>query len=293
MEKFEQHGFSTLADFAFCGNYTPGAAGDAKFLIEAKKILGVELPKINPLRRLHFEAYTLLQADMRRQIEKVDEDKPRPLSIAERNARRTMLAPQLEGLDMNGIHNVSDALVDQFSHLKETQKLKWPAWEDCASKQEDNNGVKSLPTWKADANGIVKEVQGEVKATTQANTDYNLHNLFIRRGIAAAMGNVMTFKNHQRLAQRLMGDLAATPPPGYQKVSYTQVRNADQKLCELLSLEVQEGIEDVDGTRANVDMAVGRVLVDPRSPSSWPRVSGRSHQRGQQAATRTRRTHAR
>ena len=44
LEKFEQHGFSTLADFAFCGNYTPGAPDDAKFLIEAKKILGVELP---------------------------------------------------------------------------------------------------------------------------------------------------------------------------------------------------------------------------------------------------------
>ena len=112
-----------------------------------------------------------------------------------------MLAPQLEGLDANGVHDVSDALVDKFAHnMKETQKIKWPAWEGCTSKQ-------------ADASGVAKEVQGEVKATTQANADYNLHNLFFSRGIAAATVNVMTFKNHQRLTQQLMSDLAAIPPP--------------------------------------------------------------------------------
>ena len=42
------------------------------------------------------------------------------------------------------------------------------------------------------------------------------------------------------------------------------MRNADQKVWELLALEVQEGIEDIDGARTNVDLAVDRVLVDTR-----------------------------
>lgn len=263
-DKFVENDFTTMAEFAFVANFTPGATDDARFLEEAKKILGPDLPKINAFRRLHFESYTLFQADMRRQIEKVDDDKPRSLSLPERNVRRQTIAPQLEGLDVQGVHNVSDSLVDKAAHMKDTKVLKWLAWEDCTTKQEENNGVKSLPTWKADASGVVRESPGETTATTKTNTDYHLHNLLIRRGIALAQGGVVTFKNHQRLTRRFMSDLASDPPPGYQRVTYTQVRQADQKFWELMSLEVQDGIEDVDSGRTNVDEAFERVLSDVR-----------------------------
>jgi hypothetical protein len=67
LQKFTDHGWLTMAEFAFAANFVPGK-GDEKVLVDKvfKKILGAyesDHPQETALRRLFFEAYTLASHD--------------------------------------------------------------------------------------------------------------------------------------------------------------------------------------------------------------------------------------
>ena len=217
LDAMREQGYETFGEFAFAENFQ-GTADDTKWIKKvAEPILKENMRKLPALRRLFFESYTLMQAEMRKEIERTDDDKPRVLSLPERNVRRAALLPQLQGLDPDGVHNVSNALVNKCAHMKDTKVVMCIPWEECTTKAEENKGIKSMPEWKADSQGVVREVPGDSKAVTKTGTDYDLHNLLIRRGIGLAMGNVMKFKSHQKLTMRLMSDLATAPPPRIQQ----------------------------------------------------------------------------
>ena len=227
-------------------------------------ILGEDLTRVNALRRLYFEAFTLMTANMRTQVERTDDDRPRKLSLPEREARRKQIQPKLQGLDLENAHEVSHALVDTCTHMREGRAIKHIPWEACTSRAEDIAGTKSKSEWKADAQGVVREVRGESSARTKAHSDLQLYNLFVRRGIACEMGGVMSFTTHQQLSTRLLTDLNEPPPPGYERITYTQIRAADLKAWQLLSRATQDGIADVGNGRTNVDDAMAAVLADVR-----------------------------
>ena len=266
LDKIHEAGFYTLGDFAYSCSRVPGSGDDDKFISEvAVPILGDVKAKIPALRRLWFEAYTAAAAELRARVDRTDEDKPRKMSLPERAARRERIKPKLGGLDLQGVHECSHALEDAFSHMRhETKVLQYPAWESCTTRSEENRGQKSAPEWKPDAHGVIKETKGESTATTKAATEYQLHNLFIRRGIAAETGGVMLFESHQKLSTRLMQSLTDTPPPGYAKTSFSQVRRADEMAWRLLEQATHQGIEAVSETETNVDKAMDAVLVDTR-----------------------------
>ena len=227
--KFEQRGFRTLGEFAFSTSYAPGASDDKQFISEvATPILGEATNKIPALRRLFFEAYTLMTAEMRSRIEQTDDDKPKKLSLPERESRLDRVKPKLNGLDLAGAHDVSESLVDLCAHIRNRQRLKYVPWEVCTTQAEENKGTRGRPEWKPDASGNIKEYAGENNATTKSQTDFQLFNLMVRRGIGADMGGLMTFETHQKLSTRLLADLEAPPPPGFQKVTYSQIRAADE-----------------------------------------------------------------
>ena len=219
--------------------------------------------RINAVRRLYFEAFTLMTANLRSQVERTDDDKPRKLSLPEREARRQQVIPKLQGLDLEGVHEVSHALVDTCVHMRE-ESLQHIPWEKCTSRAEEIAGDKTKPEWKADAQGVIREMPGQNDARSSAHTDLQLYNLLTRRGIACEMGRLMQYTTHQMLTTRLLQDLHEAPPPGYQRVSYTQVRAADVKAWQLLARATQSGIVDVADGRTSVDEAMPRILADSR-----------------------------
>ena len=76
------------------------------------------------------------------------------------------------------------------------------------------------------------------------------------------VGGVMLYETHQKLVSRLMYALNMTPPPGYAKVSYSQLRAADEMAFRLLERETHSGIQETSATRTNVDDAMDGVLKD-------------------------------
>ena len=60
-----------------------------------------------------------------------------------------------------------------------------------------------------------------------------MNDVFVRRGIALDMGVVFAYNAHEKLAQRLMLAYRAPPPPGYAKVTLSQIRTADEQFVRV------------------------------------------------------------
>ena len=74
----------------------------------------------------------------------------------------------------------------------------------------------------------------------------------------------MTYESHQKLSTRLLSDLETPPPPGFQKVTYSQIRAAGEKAWDLLAKATRKGIVDAGNGRTNVDEAMDGALADLR-----------------------------
>jgi hypothetical protein len=90
-------GWGTLGTFAFCASNSPATVTDTVFAEKVvQPILGdrdhVDAPK---LRRLHFEAYTTVSAELKRRVESSEQDAPRklpPQEISERGFTKESVA---------------------------------------------------------------------------------------------------------------------------------------------------------------------------------------------------------
>lgn len=89
--EFDRRGWKTMSTFAFASSWTPGVGDDTAFRTKVVvPLLGgqdhVDVPK---LRKLYFECYTMVAADLKGRLESGPEDstKLRKLPVAERKAR--------------------------------------------------------------------------------------------------------------------------------------------------------------------------------------------------------------
>ena len=65
----------------------------------------------------------------------------------------------------------------------------------------------------------------------------------IRRGLALDQANIMCFKLHDRLAEKLMNARMEEPPSGCLKLSLKQIETADKKFWTLMAEKTRDGIK--------------------------------------------------
>ena len=95
-------GWGTLGTFAFCASNSPATVTDAVFAEKVvQPILGdrdhADAPK---LRRLHFEAYTTVSAELKRRVESSEQDAPRKLPPQEISERLEALQKKVNPLKL-------------------------------------------------------------------------------------------------------------------------------------------------------------------------------------------------
>jgi hypothetical protein len=111
-------GWKTLGSFAFSCAYTPGVGSDDAFKAEVlTPLLGdANDPRRSQaagVRRLFFEAYTLVAADLRSKVERgSDADTPRKLPQPERMVRRGRIVAELKGMEIEGPLEPGNCVVD-------------------------------------------------------------------------------------------------------------------------------------------------------------------------------------
>ena len=105
-------------------------------------IVDTDATRVQSARKLHLEAHTFMTADLKIRVERAGDDKPRKMSVEEREARRTRVTPSLDdGLDTDDTHDPSHGLTDFAYAMYENSRLLYVPWLLCTSLAEVSKGV--------------------------------------------------------------------------------------------------------------------------------------------------------
>ena len=137
-------GWGTLGTFAFCASNSPATVTDTIFAEKVvQPILGdrdhVDAPK---LRRLHFEAYTTVSAELKRRVESSEQEAPRKLPPQEISERLEALQKKVVPLKLENALEPSHSLINHVAQFVEEGRLKYLEWSRCTTRNQEVNNLK-------------------------------------------------------------------------------------------------------------------------------------------------------
>ena len=211
------------------------------------------------IRRLHFESEVVITSTVRSSVEAVDAT-PRPVPIAEKNARLEQLRTRFQGLNIHGAGEPSHCLLDECCSQFESRTLRYIEPSRCTSRENEITAGKSDKKLKLDAGSLSiresKTIPDEAIPTT-----FQLSMCLRRRGLAYEFSNLISFRSHELYVERLMRHLTTDPPVGFQSTTLSQVMRADREVFSFLCHKVPDIRPLPDNTRP-LDAALEEALRD-------------------------------
>ena len=245
-DAFNAEGLNTLGTFAFACNYAPGAADERPLVTLATNVLGnaPSTKEMACIRRLFSEAYSTIAADIRTKVEATDEALVKKLAPAERSQRLKDQQARLTGLDLRGNYEPGDSLVDRAVAAYEADRVSYITWDVCVSRDHEIvTGSKKDANLSFDSSGVLKLTKRDQVEPCSTTNEMQVRYCLIRRGLALDQANVMCFKLHDRLAEKLMNARMEEPPTGCVRLSLKQVETADKKFWTLMAEKTRDGIK--------------------------------------------------
>ena len=245
-ESFNAEGLNTLGTFAFSCNFAPGSADERPLVTLATNVLGTAptTRQMACIRRLFSEAYSTIAADIRSKVEATDDTVVKRLAPAERSQRLRDQQARLSGLDLRGNFEPGDSLVDKAVACYESDRLSYISWDACVSRDHEIlTGSKRDTSLTFDTSGSLKLTKRDQVEPCNASNEIQVRYCLIRRGLALDQGNILCYKLHDRLAEKLMNIRMEEPPAGCMRVSLKQIETADKKFWTLLSEKTRDGIK--------------------------------------------------
>eukprot|EP00439_Symbiodinium_sp_Y106_P079384 s1524_g18.t1 len=246
--KLKRKGWATFGTFAFCVPGEPGRIAD-----EAFRSAGVATPILGPdgdehhakLRRLHFEAYALTAAELKRTAESSESDLPRKVPAAELAARYDVLQNRVKPLRLVDRLEPSHSLVNLAAQMLEDQRVRYIEWSKCTSRAQEINLVKedsSLKMLQGGRSGTVKLVDPHARITAETKSDLEVMQALRRRGVAYELAAILSFEQHESLIDRLFMEYQRDPMPGFHPVSLSQLQAADREVHVRMGELTQAGL---------------------------------------------------
>ena len=218
------------------------------------------------LRRLHWEAWTLAAADLKRKVDGTDEATPRKLPVAEIGARLQKLTPQIAPLKLQGILEPSHASINLFAAMLDEGRLRYVEWARLTTRDQEVMGASEdnlLKAWKPDKSGVVREHKDAPRLEANVATDLLVHHALRRRGVCYAVAELMTFEVHETLIQFLFDAYYKEPAEGYQRVTLAQLALCDREVHLRLSDQCRTGF--TLGADGGLPMRCVEQLLLPRA----------------------------
>ena len=245
-EAFNAEGLNTLGTFAFACNYSPGASDERPLVTLATNVLGSapSTKEMACIRRLFSEAYSTIAADIRTKVEATDEALVKKLAPAERSQRLKDQQSRLTGLDLRGNYEPGDSLVDRAVAAYEADRVSYITWDVCVSRDHEIvTGSKKDANLSFDSSGVLKLTKRDQVEPCSTTNEMQVRYCLIRRGLALDQANVMRFKLHDRLAEKLMNARMEVPATGCVRLSLKQIETADKKFWTLMAEKTRDGIK--------------------------------------------------
>ena len=266
LNDFKRLGWDTLAKFAFAANYVPGKADDTPFVNDVVIPLfhTPNPPEKAALRQLFYVAYSMNAAEMvRMTTANEDEDKPKKLPAAERNARFVALAEKLlPGIVLEGELEPSVALVEKLVHMRDSGVIQYLKWEELTKREQELRGVKKDEFWKENQEGALMRIFKNIELKAEMKDLLRLQYALQRRGASLEMGRLMSFEKHELIVKFLFKRLTADPMEDHYPVSLNQVKEADLQIFLKLGELTRAGFEACSDEEMPLDSLVQSILAD-------------------------------
>jgi hypothetical protein len=265
-----RNNLKTFSDLGFAVGTPQAPAGQAEFEVFCTQINGgadMTISEAARLRRLHFEACTLIVAHTKQQVSlDASVEGGRKLPVAEKQARLQQQQQRLTGVNISGELQPSYALIDLAASMLESNSVIWISPAKCSKRESEIQ----LSTTKEKSSVIAVE-QHTLKVTAAEDvvkvdhsTELQLQWAMQRRGIALDQCRLIDWETHQRWVQYLLGLLTKAVPDGYAKIKMEQLLKADRELFLVMAQELQQSGDRLTDTPSPMNTAMPRLMTDPR-----------------------------
>ena len=235
--------WETFFDFAFSTS-DPSGKDHQLFEAEVIKVLlaadGSQKKYIPKLRRLYAQSYIAASAHMQEQAQPKGIDEKTSMHPADRSQRTEELRTKITGFKLSGPCLPSTTLTDKFATILAKGLVRYVPWEKCTSQEQEVMEEPEIKGLRLTADGLLLQDVAPESTTDLAGEflwDYALR----RRACAADIAGLLPFEAMDSWHETLKGHFLLAPPPGYRKVSWSQLRNADEALWRKVAARCEAG----------------------------------------------------
>jgi hypothetical protein len=261
-DRFTAHGWTSFSDFAFaCSDFK--GSDPALFKNEViVPLVGEEVNRVTRIRRLYMQSYAVGAAEMEKFANPVL-DKPLAMHPVDRAEAFGRVSRRMVGFTISHESEPSNALIDKCSTFLQNGYVKHIPWEKRTSRDQEVVEEYEVPGLKLNENGIFVQVPS---AGPDANLSSELPwDLAMRRcDVAMDIAGLCTYEAASLWTEALKAAYLAPPPPGYRRVSWAQLRNADKKLWQLTSSDCKAGCKAKPGElQTQFEVAFKNAIFSP------------------------------
>eukprot|EP00435_Cladocopium_sp_Y103_P011282 s3229_g2.t3 len=268
-DKMKGQNITSFSTFAFSVGSPQNPVSDSDFaqltdsIFEGQTTLGTTAI----LRRLHFEACTLLVADMKTQSASVDASEPvRKLPYVEKTSRLEAQKKKLNGLLHSPEQQPSHSLIDSVFSMMESGSLTYVHPSKCHSREHEIQAEA-----KSRSKTMLTIEQGSLKQTVVSSltdidtgTELKLYFAMQRRHLAFDLVGLLSWERCQKWLDKLMSSLVSDAPQHFTPISLTQIMRADREIFSLMASEHKESLKAAPGAKPPLDETFEKLMHDPR-----------------------------
>ena len=224
--------------------------------------------QIANLKRLYFEATTLVIASLKQSVANETNDQQmnlKKLPIAEKRARAEEQAGRLAGLNLVGELEPSHHLVDLANHILETGSIIWIAPSKCSKRDDEIQvAIKERASSIQIENSVLKVAQTTTEVQGDMGSELKLQWCWQRRGVAFDRCGLISWAVHEKWVSTMLNQLSKETPQGYGNIKVEQLIRADRELFTILSQENLGSLKPDAAGISPLDTRVRALMTDPR-----------------------------
>ena len=261
-------GVKTFSGLAFSCGTPQNPPSDEAFRGFSDTILppGYDMATYSSFRRLHFEASTLVVAQLKARVAGDPDEGRQKLPIVEKQARLEDQRQRLAGVDVDGELQPSFHLIDAVNSMIETNTIQWIAPSKCTSRDmEVLQGAKNLPSVVQLEQHTLKLSAPDANLEAECGSALQLQWCLQRRALALDQVRLSSWECQSKWISQLLTTMNTPPPPGHGRVSIEQVVKADKQLwTEIGKAYTGQVVAAMGGAAPPLDAHVLQLRTDPR-----------------------------
>ena len=223
------------------------------------------LSTLNPgtyasMKRLIFEAQTLLSAELQNKVHKTEDQTKTKLAPAERESRVKEQKVRLEGLRLKGEEECAFQNYDLVLGMIEKDSLVYLSPEKFATRRSELALKKATKEILDQSALVVRDKAQDITCSTA--TELETTHAMRRRALAFDLVQACNYHVMNTFHAELFDHLHMVPPPGYSAVTLTQILRADRAAWLHMAEKLSTLKRDQQGNLP-LEIEIAKVLAHP------------------------------